>query len=290
MLSRRTAGQLAFAAAVAGSSAHAKTNNGPFDLNDPWERLLAYIKVRANLDGSPAYYHYHADYFGIPDGGAAQLCFKREGVSVHKMVAYDNKTVGLRYSETNYVLDVNGKPSDTIVNPYTGATVTPKAQAPGPGLKVIISPNGDIDTGLKLTPPSSSKMLFLPPISTAGDRIWFTDDILLFRTAGDPSGFQLSTPRPGDNQLTEVITFEASIKDVQNPKLTSTPATAVIGAVVPWTPWLQMKTPDGKDISGRMLLRYRCAKLKSPDELPQWLSTRINQDHAGFLTNPKLEL
>lgn len=287
--SRRVFTQIAAATAIATQAQAASSQNGPFNLDDPYERLLAYIKVRANLNGSPAYYHYHADYFGIPDGGAAKLMFKREGVSVHRMVAYDDRTVGMRYRECNYVLDIDGKQADTLTNVYTGAVVTPKPQVPGPGLKVIIGTEGVIDTGVKLTPPSSSTMLDMPPV-IAGDRIWFTDDILLFRTAGDPSGFQLSTPRPGDNQLTEAITFEASLKDVQNPKLTSTPATAVIGAVAPWTPWLNMRTADGKDINGRMFMRYRCAKLKSPDELPKWLSARINQDHGNFLSDPKLDL
>jgi hypothetical protein len=293
-ITRRQAGRFMGAAlAAVGSAGTARASsiskNAPFDFKDPHDRIAAYVKVRASLDGTPRIYHYHADCFGIPDGGAPRLLFRREGLSVHRMVINADRTAGLRYTECNYTLDNDGKPIESWINPFTNASMPVKNQAPSAGLKVLITPEGVTTPGVTLHPPSSSALLFSPPV-VSGNRIWFTDDIMFFRTSADAANFQMAMARPGDIQLTELITFESALDDVQNPKLASAPATATIGAVVPWMPWMGMKTTDGKDIPGRMMLRYRCAKIRSAADLPAWLSARVEKDYPGFIADPKLEL
>lgn len=262
---------------------------GPFDLADPQDRIAAYVKVRASLDGTPRIYHYHADYFGVPDAAAPRLLLRREGVSVHRMAIAADGSAALRYTECNYTLDERGAPVDRWLNPLTGVVVPVRNQAPSAGLLVRITPDGASNPGMNLTPPSSSSLLFSAPV-VSGGRIWFTDDILLFRTSADAASFQMSTARHGDLQLTELITFESALADVQDPRLVSAPATATIGAVVPWMPWMGMKDAGGRDIPGRLMLRYRCRKLADREELPAWLATRVERDFPGFLSDPKLEL
>ncbi|MGB1876519.1 MAG: hypothetical protein ACPHGY_06280, partial [Rhodospirillaceae bacterium] len=62
---------------------------GPYDFTDPYDWLTAYAKVRGRLDGSVGLYHYVAHVYGIPDGDIAQLMFRREGVSQHRMTVRD---------------------------------------------------------------------------------------------------------------------------------------------------------------------------------------------------------
>ena len=290
-LTRRQAGSLLSAGLLSSSlSGHAQAaKTADYNFHDAHDRIAAYVKVRASLDGKPRIYHYHADCFGIPDGGAPRLLFRREGMSVHRMMINADRSASLRYTECNYTLDNEGAPIDTWTNPFTNAVVPVKNQAPAAGQKVLITPEGVTNPGMTLNPPSSSALLFSPPVISGG-RIWFTDDIMFFRTSADAANFQMAMARPGDIQLTELITFEAALDDVQNPKLVSAPATATIGAVVPWMPWMGMKTADGNDIPGRMMLRYRCRKLESATELPAWLSARVEKDYPGFIANPKLDL
>jgi hypothetical protein len=255
-----------------------------FDLTKPLDQLAAYVKARASLDGAACWYHYQADCFGIPDGGPAEPLFRREGVSVHKMTFNADRSVNLRYTECNYTLDNDAKPITTWVNPFTKAEVPVRNQAPAAGTKALLTSTGARVPDVNLNPPSKWNLLFRPPM-VSGDRIWFTDDIMLFRTSADAANFQMSIARPGDLQLTEFVTFEASLAAIQNPALKSVPATASIAAVVPWMPWLGMQ-----DIKGRMMLRYLARKVTSVAELPASLTARINADHPGFLANPKLDL
>ena len=112
---------------------------GPYDFSNPYDWLAAYAKVRGRLDGGVGMYHYVSHIYGVPDGQVAQLMFRREGVSQHRMTIREDRTVDLQYVECNYTQHpVTGAViNDFYDNPLTGdagvgAPPTAGARTAGP--------------------------------------------------------------------------------------------------------------------------------------------------------------
>ncbi len=254
---------------------------GPYDFSNPYDWLTAYAKIRGRLDGGVGLYHYVAHIYGVPDGQVAQLMFRREGVSQHRMTIRRDRTIDLQYVECNYTQHpVTGAVIDDFYdNPLTGKLVPVRHQSPVPGPLVRINPTGGFNPDIEWEPPAAFVNPVGPPLFGEG-RIFFNDDILMFRPGADeplPSG----NPRLGDVQLTELITFSADTRDVQNPELMSAKSFAFIAADAPWSRWLDMA-----EVQGHMFMRYLAEKTSSPDDLPNWLKRRIDQDHPEFFTEP----
>lgn len=254
---------------------------GPYDFSNPYDWLTAYAKVRGRLDGGVGLYHYVAHVYGIPDGGVAQLMFRREGVSQHRMTVRDDRTIDLRYVECNYTQHPQtGALIDGFYdNPITGKLVPVQHQKPVPGPLVRINPTGGFNPDIEWEPPAAFVNRVGPPLFGDG-RMFFNDDILMFRPA-DAEQMPTGNPRRGDVQLTEMITFSANTSDVQNPELLSAKSFAHIAANTPWSGWLDMD-----DVPGHMMMRYLAEKTTTPDEIPSWLRKRIEKDYPGFFTDP----
>ena len=254
---------------------------GPYDFTNPYDWLAAYAKIRGRLDDRVGLFHYVAHIYGVPNGQVAQLIFRREGVSQHRMTVRRDRTVDLQYVECNYTQHpVTGAViEDLYDNPLTGKLVPVRHQSPVPSPLVRINPAGGFNPDIEWEPPAAFVNTVRPPLFGEG-RIFFNDDILMFRPGTDeplPSG----NPRTGDVQLTELITFSADTRDVQNPELMSAKSFAFIAADAPWSGWLDMA-----DLPGHMFMRYLAEKISSPDDLSNWLRRRIDLDHPTFFTEP----
>ncbi len=254
---------------------------GPYDFTDPYDWLTAYAKVRGRLDGGVGLYHYVAHVYGIPDGDIAQLMFRREGVSQHRMTVRDDRTIDLRYVECNYTQHptTGALIEDFYDNPITGKLVPIQHQRPVPGPLVRINPTGGFNPDIDWEAPAAFVNKVGPPLFGEG-RIFFNDDILMFRPAGAES-MLTGNPRRGDVQLTEMITFSADTREVQNPELLSAKSFAHIAADAPWPDWLDMD-----DIPGHMMMRYLAEKTETPEGIPSWLRKRIDKDYPKFFTDP----
>ncbi len=254
---------------------------GPYDFSNPYDWLTAYAKIRGRLDGGVGLYHYVAHIYGVPDGQVAQLMFRREGVSQHRMTVRRDRTIDLQYVECNYTQHpVTGAVIDDLYdNPLTGKLVPARHQPPVPGPLVRINPTGGFNPDIEWEPPAAFVNTVGPPLFGEG-RVFFNDDILIFRPGSDeplPSG----NPRAGDMHLTELITFSADTREVQNPELLSAKSFAFIAADTLWSGWLDMA-----DVPGHMFMRYLAEKIGSPDDLPNWLRRRIDLDHPTFFAEP----
>ncbi len=254
---------------------------GPYDFSNPYDWLTAYAKVRGRLDGGVGLFHYVAHIYGVPDGAAPQLMFRREGVSQHRMTVREDRTIDLRYVECNYTQhpETGALIDEFYDNPVTGSLVPVRHQSPVPGPLVRIGPTGGTNPDITWDPPAVFENRVGPPLFGQG-RVFFNDDIVIYRPASDeplPSG----NPRTVDLQMTELITFSADIRDVQNPESLSAKSFAFIAADVPWSGWLAME-----DVPGHMFMRYLAEKVETVDEIPSWLLKRINADHPEFFSNP----
>ena len=267
-----------------GTKVNRKTDGalaGPYDFADPYDWLTAYAKVRGRLDGGVGLYHYVAHVYGIPDGGVAQLMFRREGVSQHRMTVRDDRTIDLRYIECNYTQhpETGGLIDEFYDNPITGKLVPVRHQPPVPGPLIRINPTGGFNPDIEWEPPAVFVNRVGPPLFGEG-RIFFNDDILMFRPS-DAEPMPTGNPRRGDVQLTEMITFSADMRDVQNPELMSAKSFAHIAADTPWSGWLDMD-----DVPGHMMMRYLAEKTETPEGIPSWLRKRIEKDYPTFFTDP----
>lgn len=254
---------------------------GPYDFSNPYDWLAAYAKIRGRLDGGVGMFHYVSHVYGVPDGQGAQLMFRREGVSQHRMTIRDDRTIDLQYVECNYTQNaVTGAVIDDLYdNPFTGKLVPVRHQPPVPGPLVRINPTGGFNPDIEWEPPAAFVNPVGPPLFGEG-RIFFNNDILMYRPGSSeplPSG----NPRAGDLQLTELITFSANTNDVQNPELMSAKSFAFIAADVPWLGWLEMG-----DVPGHLFMRYLAEKTNSIEDIPNWLKRRIGEDHPDFFTEP----
>ncbi|MEQ9109574.1 MAG: DUF1838 family protein [Rhodospirillaceae bacterium] len=244
---------------------------GPYNFTKPYDWLAAYAKVRGRLDGQVGLYHYVAHIYGVPEGGVAQLMFRREGVSQHRMTVRKDRTLDLQYVECNYTQhpETGALIDDFYDNPLTGELVPIRHQAPVPGPLVRINPTGGFTPDIQREPPAAFVNPVGPPLFGEG-RVFFNDDILMY------------TPGPENTpgrHLTELITFSADIRDVQNPELMSAKSFAYIAATTPWSDWLNMG-----DRPGHMMMRYLAEKIATVDEIPSWLRKRIDTDHPKFFT------
>jgi hypothetical protein len=164
-------------------------------------------------------------------------------------------------------------------NPITGKLVPIQHQRPVPGPLVRINPTGGFNPDIDWEAPAAFVNKVGPPLFGEG-RIFFNDDILMFRPAGAES-MLTGNPRRGDVQLTEMITFSADTREVQNPELLSAKSFAHIAADAPWPDWLDMD-----DIPGHMMMRYLAEKTETPEGIPSWLRKRIDKDYPKFFTDP----
>jgi hypothetical protein len=254
---------------------------GPYDFSNPYDWLAAYAKVRGRLDGGVGLYHYVAHVYGVPEGDVAQLMFRREGISQHRMTVRNDRTIDLRYIECNYTqhAETGALIDEFYDNPLTGKLVPVRHQPPVPGPLIRINPTGGFNPDIKWEAPAAFVNTVGPPLFGDG-RVFFNDDILMFRPgATDP--LPTGNPRRGDVQLTELITFSVDIQDVQNPELMSAKSFAHIAATAPWSGWLEMD-----DAPGHMMMRYLAEKVPSTEEIPSWLRTRIDTDYPKFFTEP----
>lgn len=241
---------------------------GPYDFSNPYDWLTAYAKVRGRLDGGVGLYHYIAHIYGVPDDGVAQLMFRREGVSQHRMTVREDRTVDLRYVECNYTQhpETGALIDEFYDNPLTGKLLPVQHQPPVSGPLVRVNPTGGFTPEMEWEEPSALVNTVTPPLFGKG-RVFFNHDILLYR--------------PGESQLTELITFSSDIRDIQNPELTSAKSFAIISANTPWPTWLDMG-----DLPGHLMMRYLAEKVETIEEIPSWLRLQIDKDHPNFFTEP----
>jgi len=254
---------------------------GPYDFTNPYDWLAAFAKVRGRLDGGVGLYHYVSHIYGVPEGGASKLMFRREGVSQHRMTVREDRTIDLQYVECNYTQhpETGALLDEFYDNPITGTLVPVRHQRPVPGPVTRIGPTGGTTPDITWDSPAVFVNRVGPPLFGEG-RMFFNDDIVIYRPASDeplPSG----NPRSVDLRMTELITFSADIRDVQNPELLSAKSFAFIAADVPWSGWLEMD-----DVPGHMFMRYLAEKVQSVEDIPTWLTKRINADHPEFFSNP----
>lgn len=241
---------------------------GPYDFSNPYDWLTAYAKVRGRLDGGVGLYHYVAHVYGVPDGGVAQLMFRREGVSQHRMTIREDRTIDLRYVECNYTQhpETGALIDEFYDNPITGKLVPVRHQTPTPGPLVRINPTGGFNPDIEWEEPAAFVNTVGPPLFGEG-RVFFNDDILMYR--------------PGGPKLTELITFSSDIRDIQNPELMSAKSFAIISANTSWSSWLDMD-----DVPGHLFMRYLAEKVETVEEIPALLRLRIDKDHPEFFTEP----
>ena len=169
---------------------------------------------------------------------------------------------------------------ESFSNPYTGTVNKPRHQAAMVSPALHITPEQTINTQFSWPDGVFRDMRVRPPI-ISGDTIWFNDDILFFKPAGlDGEDIPAFLPK-GEMAQTELVTYQASLSDVQNPDLVSAFATYTINAHIPWHGWMDMG-----DRPGGILSRYMGRKLETLDEIPARLRDHINRDYPDYLTNP----
>lgn len=256
---------------------------GAFDFTRPFDRILAYGKMRADLAGKPTIWHHLIDMHAMIDGQVSVLLFRREGVSVHK-VRIDDESLMFHYAASTYTVDHDGKPMERWTNPLTGQLVVfrPLAGAKGPVVRVTATEA--VNPTRTLAAPSAERFAVGQP-KIWGDRISVTDDMLVHRTAADQKQAFGDRAGASDYTATELGAYEADLSDVQDSAISSAPCSRAMVGVVPWGRDLGMA-----DLSGRLMIRHRAHKMAGAAALPSWLATRAEADTHGILQGSDLDV
>ena len=263
------------------ATAASDSHNAPYDFADPYDGLAAYAKVRARLDGAPAAFWYTSHAIGQPAGAPPRLLFAHEGVSFQRIRVLPDRSLEAVFADCSYVLDPQTREViDAFDNPYTQKINRPRHQRPMVSPMLKITPEQALNTSFTFPPTVFRDMRVRAPIVN-GDTVWFNDDILFYKPAGLEDAELPDFLPKGAMAQTELVTYRAPLRDVQNPALVSAAATLSITAHIPWSRWLDMG-----DQPGSILSRHMGRKLASLDEVPQWLRHRLANDFPDYLTNP----
>lgn len=256
---------------------------GDFDLERPFDGVLAYGKMRADLSGAPAIWHHLIDMHAMIDGQVSVRLFRREGVSVHKLRVEADALV-IHYLASTYSVDEDGRLMSRWTNPLTGEHVTFRALTGAMGPVVRVTVAGATNPTRTLTAPSAENFAVGRP-HVWGDRVSVSDDMLVFRTAAEQKRVFGTRAGDADYTATELGAYEANLADVLDSRVSSAPSSRRMVGVVPWGSDLGMA-----NLAGRLMIRHRARKMPSADALPAWLASRAEGDTPGILQGADLKI
>jgi len=240
-------------------------------MDDPADILAAHIKLRGSLDGTPVLWWLKGTQYAVVDGVFRPLYTLLNG-SFQRTVQVAENVFEITMLELAYFTDLEtGEPMKTFRNPYTDEVGTIPPALFGPN-KVSLTLDG-------LQPPKNfpfGDLSFegeLGPVTIEGDDIWLQEDTIV-RMESDNPAF-------GSYLYNELVTYHGRLKDIENDKLASAPATLTYNTTSNWRPWMK-----SGDTPGYISSRAYGAKIQSIEEFPADYLTIARDEDPEVIADP----
>ncbi len=281
------AGLLPGAAMAATDSSGAASLKGPtYDLTTAYGNVEAYAKITSNLDMKSTHYGWiDGHVMGVAPGGPIRTFCGFRGLGVTRLIPLEGEHGYRRLlREVVFYTDLEtGEILEEMENPFTGEKVRVVPVANDPFNRIIRESElsrptfGGLNSDEKLEPKP-----FILNWQLYGDRLMAERHInLYYPNALDPKKWVRESAGPM-NQVTETYVMNMSLKDLQNPDLTTVDSTTVWGRHTPWLPWMLMGQAPG-----HCLYNVMAASMHSLDEAPDpRIIEYIAKNYTKFLDAP----
>jgi hypothetical protein len=240
------------------------------DLDDPWDRLTALVKLRASTDGSTVMWWMKGVRFGVVDEVVTPMFGMLIG-SFQRCRPVPDKGFELNMLELGYFTDLEtGAVLDTFKNPYNGKLCKVPEQRLGP-YPVQMTPGGVI---LPDVPPFNEVELNtrIGPVIVQGDDVWIRDD----------STVKVDSDHPmmGKHTYNELVTYRGKLSDINNPEISSAPAEISFQSITSWREWLQ-----ADDVGGHTAGRANGMKINRIEDFPDEYLAAARERHPDIIDN-----
>lgn len=245
------AGAVGLGAAVP-APADAAAARVSLDLDDPAQRLKAFMMMRGALDESLVIGCISGRYYGVVENEIKPLYGVVAATFSRYRRAADGGYDGVSY-EIPYFTDLaTGEVMDNWLNPYTGQTVT---VAHSGYSAAPIHVGRDLSISLPRPVPGLTVRHRVLPPQIVGDDVWLTEETM--------SELQI----PGADKpirYSELVAMHAQASDLAASRARRVPCQTNYTSIVSWRPWLKMGDHPGHLI-GNGIGRYGMTL----DELPE---------------------
>jgi hypothetical protein len=269
------AGGMLFAAGLA---PFAQANNSlALDLDDPWDRLTALVKLRGSLDGRTVMWWMKGVRYGVVNENIIDPLFGMLVGSFQRITkAEDGKGYVLTMLELGYFTDLEtGAVLDTWRNPYNGKLCTVPEQRLGP-FPVQLTPTGVVLPDVPAFGDVDLRTRVGPAIVN-GDDVWIRDD----------STVKVDSDHPmmGKHTYNELATYRGSLSEINNPDIASAAADINFQSVTSWREWFQ-----ADDVGGHTTARASGSKIYRTEDFPAEYQAAANSRHKEIISDPDAAL
>ncbi len=223
---------------------------------------------------------------GIKPGEAVKELCGFEAFLATRLVPQEDGTIRRLNREVIYYTNPRtGDLIDSWTNPWTGEEVNVVHVANDPfnytiSEWLILAPE-DFDTA-DGKPPEPRKLPLIFPWQEFGDDLisLSTDMHLYYPNSLDPAKFVRESSGPMV-QVSEMMRYNVSRKDLENPELTSVQYSGTWARITPWLPWMLMGTEPGHVVYNGTMCSSPTTDIISPQAKAYAEAT-----HPQFLTAP----
>lgn len=287
LIPRRGLLQLAGATALAGAATPApgatlRTPPLDLDLDLPADNLLAWMKLRASLEGQDVYFWFTGTLDLAVPGEPIRPVVTVETVILRRSIPQGAGVWHVTDWEASLYRDpVTGTITDELRNPSTGALVRPMHYREGP---VTFEYRADAQpqlVGLP-TPFVRKPAPFRQPWRVVGDDLWMIKDFYIHGQKQwlDIKEFPAETPATPLN-VSSIATMHASLAEVLDPAVASTRTRYFYQATSDFLPWMRMGQRPGF-----VVWHEAGKKLFSLAELPAPTRADLERIHPAWFNRP----
>jgi Protein of unknown function (DUF1838) len=246
------------------------------NLSDPNDRLRALVRLRGRENGE-VWQWFEGILYGRAEGEVLKPICGFTSVLCVRYEPPENGVYKFAQRESNHYTDLATKqPIGEVKNPYTGKTniavgyVSPKWSFHLSAAGVAMAANPETIVGR-----------VSPTFEDDGLEVWATES----RANDFGSGIsEEEFPEAYAGKVrksADVASYRAAKTAICDPSIPFVRASMDFVADTPWTLWMMM----GKS-AGHMVWIGQGTKFERVDELPGYISHRVEQVHPGFLADP----
>ena len=246
------------------------------DLDDPWDRLTALVKLRGSLDGRTVMWWMKGVRYGVVDDIVKPLFGMLVGSFLRLRQLEAGQGFELNMLELSYFTDLEtGAILDTFRNPYNGNLCEVPEQRLGP-YPVLMTPTGVV---LPDVPAFGDVELTtrVGPAITSGDDVWIRDD----------STVKVDSDHPmmGKHTYNELVTYHGRLSEINDPAVPSATARINFQSVTSWREWLR-----AEDVGGHTTARAAGKKIYRTEDFPAEYQAAARERHSEIFADPEAAL
>jgi len=270
------------AAATLPVSASAASGALQVDLEDPTDRLLAYLKMRCGVETGEYMFWFSGGLDMAAVGEPITPIITVESLVVRQVSKLPDNVFRITDFEAAIYRDPKtGELANELVNPINGRTVRPMHYREGP-VEFEWRPDRQPKLLGMESPIDGKKEPFSYPYKRVGNNVYFTKATYFNNRQHwlDMEEWPLEAPAKTLN-VASISTLKADWADLTNPELASVPTDLNYQATTGWLPWMEMgQTP------GYVVWHEAGHKLASLDEAPADTVKLLRDIHPEFFRRP----